>query len=262
MAIITLSRGTFAGGEQLAQILADRLGYRTVSREQLYSLVQQSYGFTQDELTQIMHKAPTRLDQVAENRRRLFVAIQASLCRLLRDNDVIYHGQAGHLFLLDIAHVIRVRLIAPYAKRVQMAMDREGLTSHEAGCKIDRVDAERERWTQFVFGANWASPSLYDMVINLETMSLEEVAELVCCAVKLPTFQPTSESLQMMEDLTLSNMVLARLLTDSSTQHLEIKVEARAGRVELSGPVDSKSMKRALKLAGSVEGVKEAVHDA
>lgn len=259
MAIITLSRGTFAGGEQLAQTLSDRLGYRTVSREQLYTTVHELYGFTEEELGQIMHKAPTRLDHAAEHRRRVFVAIQATLCQLLREDNVIYHGQAGHLFLLGVAHVIRVRLIAPYARRVRMAVEREGLTDYEAGCKIDRVDAEREQWTQFVFGANWANPSLYDMVLNLERMTLDEAAELVSHAVTLSTFQSTAESVRRMEDLTLSNMVLARLLTDPSTQHLELTAEASAGRVVLRGPVDAKSMERAIQLASEVEGVEEAV---
>ena len=45
MAVITISRGTFAGGEKLASALAQRLGYRAISREALYRQVQAEHGF-------------------------------------------------------------------------------------------------------------------------------------------------------------------------------------------------------------------------
>jgi cytidylate kinase len=255
MAIVTISRGTFAGGEQLAELLSGRLDYRNISREVLYDKVLQDFGFTAEELEQTMERAPTRFDHAGERRRRLFIAIQASLCQLVLEDRVVYHGQAGHLLLPDIGHVLRVRLIAPRRLRITMAGEREGLKPPEAGNKIDRVDAERSRWTQFVFGANWADPALYDMLLNLECMTLPEAAELVSKAVELPAFQPTEESRQRLQDLTLASQVRARLVTDPATQGVDLRVEVEQGRVRLAGVMGERDRERVVRIASEVRGV-------
>ena len=249
MAIITISRGTFAGGARLAELLGQRLGYRTISRESLYARVGEDYGITEDELIQIMTWAPTRLDATGDGRRRLFTSIQAALCELLRGDRVVYHGQAGHLLLPDVGHVVRVRLIAPRVKRIEMAMEREGINPQQASVKIDQVDAERARWTEFVFGANWADPSLYDLLLNLERMSLGSAAEMVCRAVALPDFQTNDESRARMDALSIKSAVLARLLNDPATSDLDLKVEADRGEAVIYGLADPRRAAQVLEVA-------------
>ena len=56
MAIITISRGTFAGGQKLAALLAERLSYRAVSRELLYLKVKEDYGFSSEQTAEIMEQ--------------------------------------------------------------------------------------------------------------------------------------------------------------------------------------------------------------
>jgi len=259
MAIITISRGTFAGGATLATLLGQRLGFRTVSREMLYHKAGEDFGVSDEELAQIMTWTPSRRDPAVDQRRRLFVSIQAALCALLQDDDVVYHGQAGHLLLPEIAHVVRVRLIAPRTKRIEMAIERETISAHQASCRIDQVDSRRSRWTEFVFGANWADPSLYDVVLNLDRMDLEDAAEIVRHTARLPAFRATDESRCRLQDLALQSAVLARLLGDSVTANLELKVEACGGRVTLSGPVDSSRRQRVLEVARQVEQASEVV---
>jgi len=257
MAIITISRGTFAGGKQLARLLADQLGYRQISRELLYETVRQQFGFTTEEVVKTMDRSPGRLHHVGEHRRRLLIAVQAALCDLVKDGEVVYHGQMGHLLLPDISHVLRIRLIAPRSRRMDMAMDLEQLNRFEAGSRIDRVDAERSRWTQFVFGTNWADPSRYDMVLNLECMSVQEAADVVVTAASRPCFQPTAASRQELADLTLAARVRAMLIADQATAELEIKVEVHQGEVRLWGLADSEALQQMTASIGEVEGVRD-----
>lgn len=255
MAIITLSRGTFAGGEQLARLLGEQLGYRTVSREQLHARALEAFGYGEEDLPRLMSRAPTRLDLAARRRRQMFVAIQATLCQLLTPDRVVYHGQAGHLFLPGIEHVLRVRLIAPHGQRVKIAARRLGVPANEASHHVDSIDEERTRWTQFVFGANWSDPQLYDLVLNLERMPLEDAAAVVVCAAQRPALGATPERLAAMENLTLGSQVLARLMNDPSTETLELRVEADGGQVTVRGPLEGAQGERIAALAQQVPGV-------
>lgn len=265
MAIITISRGTFAGGEKVAQLLAEKLGYTTVSREQLYQKVKEWYSYDVDTIAELLEQAPTsrvvsisdRRNRISmgERRRQVFLAVQASLCELLRKDNVVYHGQAGHLLLPGIAHVLRVRLIAPRTKRVEMAMAREGLTRTEASKKIDQVDSERTRWTTAFFGVNWGDPLLFDIVLNLEVMSLEEACELVVSAAQLPHFRTTPASQKKMEDLALASRVSARLNTTPSTAGLALEVTADGGTVKLIGVTHGGDLEWVSRIVQKIEGV-------
>ena len=54
MAIITVSRGTCAGGERLANLVGEKLGFKVVSRELLYARVAEQYGFGPDRVSSLM----------------------------------------------------------------------------------------------------------------------------------------------------------------------------------------------------------------
>lgn len=264
MAIITISRGTFAGGARLTELLSRRLGYRTVSREDLYRRVEAEYGLTTEQAIEIMEQAPTHLELAVERdqrlaigkrRRRLLFALQACLCELLHEDEAIYHGHAGHLLLPGISHVLRIRLIAPREIRIALAMEREDLTKLEATKKIDRVDSERTRWVQAFFGVNWSDPAIFDLVVNLDQMTMEEAADIAAHTAKLPSFLPTEKSLKGMADLCLSSRVVAQLASHQDTSHLEVEVAVDGGIVQLLGFLSREGRERAMKVLQKVQGV-------
>lgn len=264
MAIITISRGTFAGGARLADLLARRLGYRTISREILYQRVEQEYGFTNEQAVEIMEQAPKHVElavdrsqrrALGKRRKQLLLALQACLCELLQKDRAVYHGNAGHFLLPDISHVLRIRLIAPRDLRIALAMEREHLTKLEATKKIDRVDSERKRWVQAFFGFNWSDPAMFDLVVNLDQMDLDEAADIAAYTAKLHSFLPTEESIKRMEDLCLSSRVMARLANHQDTSHLDVEVVVDEGTVELLGFLSQEGRERATKILQNVPGV-------
>jgi cytidylate kinase len=237
MAIVTISRGTFAGGERVALLLGERLGYRVVSRELLYERVQAKYGVAIEQLAELMERAPNIFDRSARQGRRLLVALQAAFCELVSEDSAVYHGQSGHLFLPGVSHVVRVRLIAPRAKRIEMATQREGITEYQASLKIDQVDAERMRWSLFFYGLQWGDPAIYDLTLNLERLSVEDAAEAVARVAGLPTFATTEASRQRLQDLTLQSSIKAQLMAESSIGLGDLDVEVVAGQVRIVGGV-------------------------
>jgi hypothetical protein len=204
-----------------------------------------------------MARRDTR-QSLAARRRLLFVALQASLCELLQDDDAVYHGYAGHLLLPGVAHVVRTRIVAPRPQRVQMAMDREALTRNDASRKIDQVDHERSRWTQAIFGVRWDDPLLFDVVLNLECMSLDEAADIVVHTTKLPRFQATAASRTKMADVHLAASVAAALLGDATLAKLPVEIQAERGVVKLLG-IGPGAIDGATTIARQVEGVKLVV---
>ena len=266
MPIITISRGTFAGGQQLADLLSKRLGFRCVSREMLYETVQQTYGITAEDISEIMEQAPTHLEHARERsdrlslgqtRRRLFYALQASLCELLHSSDVIYHGQAGHLLLPGVQHVLCVRLIARRGQRINMAMERDRISKVAASKLVDQVDSERQRWTRSFYGVDWGDPALFDMVLNLDDLSIDDAVEITAHAAALPSYRVSEASSRAFADLCLSSAVMAELLSQPQTIKLDIhEVMADGGTVKIVGNLNPSQRQEARRVAEQVQGVK------
>jgi hypothetical protein len=183
--------------------------------------------------------------------------MQATLARRVQGGGVVYHGNAGHLLLPGVAHVICVRLIAPLPFRIRLLRERTGMGEDEARDHIEKVDREREHWTRFLYGVDWLDPTLYDLCINLRTMGLEDAEDLVIRTARSVPFQPTEESRRAMTDLVLASRVRAALAADERTAGTEeVEVRVSGDTVFLRGRLRPASMVDAvLDVVESVEGV-------
>jgi cytidylate kinase len=255
MAIITISRGTFSGGEALATCLGERLGYRVLSREVLAEAAVQ-YGVSEADLAEAMAKGPGLWDRFLHWRRQYLAFVQASLCDQAAGDRVVYHGHAGHLLLRGVRHVLRVRLIAPLDYRVAQVGKRKGLNREEAAAYVTRVDRERERWTRFLYGVEWHDPSLYDLVLNLEHLDTEAACSAVAATIAHPQFQPDDQSLRAFADLHLASRVRAALAADADTAMADVEVRAADGVVDIEGKlVDPRLVELVTDKARAVSGV-------
>ena len=144
MSIITISRGTMSGGKQLAESLAERLGDRCVSREIIVKAAGE-YGVPEDKLMEAIGKSPSIFQKLTFERERYLAYIQAILCEYAVDDDMIYHGNAGHFLLPGVSHVLRVRILAEMPFRIESAMNQFGFTEKKAIKYIKEVDKERDR---------------------------------------------------------------------------------------------------------------------
>jgi cytidylate kinase len=255
MSIITISRGTMSGGKKLAEMLAERLGYRCVSREIIVKAAS-DYGVPEDKLMEAIGKSPSIFQKLTFERERYLAYIQAILCEYAGDDNMIYHGNAGHFLLPGVSHVLRVRLLAEMPFRIEAAMAQFDLSEKEAVKYINKVDKERVKWTRFLYGRDWRSPELYDLVFNLGRSSLDFVCRLVVHAVRQPEFQPTPQSTKAMKDLLLASKLRAALAGIQNIRLDLLDIDADDRKVTIGGRVKSRElMDDILRIAAEMPGV-------
>jgi len=257
MSIITISRGTFSGGQALAEYLAKRLDYPCVSREVVLDAARKS-GLSAEQLASAMKETPAFWQQVPAKRMSYLNYVCSALLERAQDGKLIYHGHAGHWLLAGISHVIRVRVIADLDFRIQAAMERLQLSRSEALVHIQKMDEERIRWTRYLYGKEWQDPSHYDVVLNLGYLSIPSAGEIVVRMTELDEFKASAESKRALEDLLLSTRVWAALTQDERTRGANVRVMAHHGTVTISGSAGSEKVLGAIPLvAQRVAGVKE-----
>lgn len=206
MAIITITRGSYSRGKEVAEKLAQELGYECISREILLE-ASEEFNIPEIKLVRAIHDAPSILERFTQGKERYVAYIRAALLKHVQKDNMVYHGIGGNFLLKGIPHVLKVRIVADLEDRVAEEMRREGISATEARELIKKDDEERRKWGLYLYGADPWDPMLYDLVINLHTLTVEEAVSLIRHAVQLPGFQTTPQSQALIDNLAL----LARL---------------------------------------------------
>jgi len=244
MAIITISRGSLSGGQRLAGCAATNLGYRLVSREDLVREAVALYGVGEEKLLHGLEHAPSLWDRFRIDRRIYLTVARATLCHLIREGDVIYHGFAGHLLLRGVKNLLRVRIIVPMRERIRAACEEHGFTEGAAEAYIRKRDDERISWTRFLYGIEWGDPALYDLTVNLEQLTIETACSLLAGLACRPEYKWGEEHRQQVGDLELAARTHARLLLNPKIGAAAAKLEVKAegGVVTLAGVLPSEGL--------------------
>jgi len=219
--------------------VALKLGYRIISREVLVEAARQ-YGVEVEKLTAALEQPPGFLERFSLERHRYLAFIRAYLVEAVRNGNVVYHGHAGHFLLRDFPGVLRVRIIANMEYRIKAAMERYGFDRRKAIEYIQKKDAERVRWTRFLYHVNWLDPLLYDVVINLDEVSLSTACQMVCDAALSAEFQGKLSPIEReIEDVILAAKVKAAIAADGTIGDRNLDIKAHEGIVSLEGTVES-----------------------
>lgn len=229
MAIITISRGSYSKGKEIAEKVAEKLGYECVSRD---ILLEASEGFNIPEvkLVRALHDAPSVLNRFTYGRERFIGFFAEAFLEHVHRDNVVYHGLAGHFFLKGVPHNLKVRIISDLDDRIREEMNRENISEAEARKIIVKDDAERRKWSMSLYGIDTADPCLYDLVIHIHKLNVDNAVDLICDAVNLPNFKTTPESQQAIEGLLLASKVKVAVQKGWPG----VQVVARGGKVYIS----------------------------
>lgn len=211
MSIITISRGSYSSGKEIAEKVAERLGYQVTSRE-AYIEASQKYNVPELKLVRAINEAPSMFNRFSFEKEKYLAYIWAAIVRHLRNDNMVYHGLAGHFLLMGVSHVLKVRIIADMGTRVANEMKRENISEKEARHILMKDDEERRKWSKSLFGIDTWDPSLYDFVLNISKLTVDDAVDIIEHTVKLKHFQTTPESKKAMNDLWLACEVKAVLL--------------------------------------------------
>jgi cytidylate kinase len=261
MPIVTIYQGASGEGQELAETVAEALGYRCVGREVLVEAARR-YAIPEAKLNEIVEKGSHWWERLLQDLRPYRIALQAALCELANDGKVVYHGHLGHELLPGVGHVLKVLLTAPIEFRIEQVRARQSLTDVAARHYIEEVDKARTSRLMAMFGTDWRDPNRYDLVLNMSTMRREGARRLIIEAAKLEEYQPTPVSEQAFNNLALSSRVHATLFASPEVQGSALEVSADRGHVHVNGRVNQGLEEDELvTLVKSVPGVTKATTD-
>ena len=107
------------------------------------------------------------------------------------------------------------------------------------------VSVARRRWVKMVYNQNWCDPSLYDMCVNLQNMSMENICDVVAMVIEHEDFRSSENTMKRLNNAALQCDVEAALTSDDKIWNSghQVSVTARDGMVSLKGTVKTEKLK-------------------
>lgn len=257
MPIVTISRGSHSRGKEVAEKLAQRVDYACVSREILLE-ASEEFNIPEISLVRAIHDSPSILERFRHGKERYISYYQYALLKHVQKDRVVYHGLAGQYFLRLIPHVLKVRILASMEDRVAEVMKRDQTSRRDAENILRKDDEERRRWGLKLYGIDTWDSRLYDIVVLIDKLSIDDAVDIIVETMKKPVFQTTKESQNILDNQLLCAKIHAMLVNFS----LMIEVQAKDGVITLCniGEVlrsDSGLRAKIEESIRAVEGVKE-----
>ena len=136
--------------------------------------------------------ARTHLDEILEalssryykNDKMVRKTISEVLRHFAREGNIVIVGRAGVATTRDIPNGLHVRLVAPYPWRVNALKKRKAFENVDVEAFIKEHDERKKRFLKKVSGQKF-SEIYFDLTINRETFTSQQVIDLIVEAMKL-----------------------------------------------------------------------------
>ncbi|BCS95395.1 hypothetical protein DSLASN_10270 [Desulfoluna limicola] len=231
MSIITLSRSSCSQGRIIAEKVAEKLGFECLSREILLEAAEQ-FNVPHVKLDKALNDGPTLLERFSHGKERYIPLIKAALLNRLSKGKIVYHGLAGHFLVQDVPQVLKIRIQADKDDRIAEKKSRENVSDAVARALLAMEDRERDSWSRHVCRMNPSDSELYDLVINLRGISVDDCVTMICNTVALEKFKMTDKALKQIDDLAFAATIKATLVT----KYDKAIVTSRSGKVFIKLP--------------------------
>jgi len=171
MAIVTVSRETGTGGEDIARALAKKLGYRYVSKQEIHKEIEEHGKHWLRWVEGLDEQAPG----IWERYDRSYAAYQAFVAHCVYrnslGNNVVILGRGGNYLLEKVPYALRVRITASLEYRTRTLVDRYGIDEKAARQMLKHSDDERTAFMRRAYRRDWSEPADYDSVLKSAQMS-------------------------------------------------------------------------------------------
>ncbi|MCB2147238.1 MAG: cytidylate kinase-like family protein [Deltaproteobacteria bacterium] len=257
MSIITINRGSYSRGKQVAEKLALKLGYECISRDILLE-ASDEFNIPEIKLIRALHDPASVLERFLHGKEKYVNYIRTALLQHVCKDNIVYHGLAGQYFLRDIPHVLKVRISADMQERVKEEMRRENISAEKALYVLKKDDEERRKWAMQVYDTDPWDSRLYDIILHIGRLTADDAVDILFDTVRKPNFKTTPESQKLVENLTLAS----RVESDLAIIAPKIEVIAQGGRIIINNIAfenGSKEEDRIKSIVMQINGVEEVV---
>src|SRR5688572_17868919 len=195
MPFVAMTREMGSLGKDVAAAVAERLGKQVIHHEIIDNLASKM-RLRKSHVIRFLEGKAGIWERLTTDATSLSIYTADETFALAESGQVaVIRGWGASHLLRPVAHVVSVRVCAPFEARVKRMMER--LNTDDRAFVENEIKLSEEAHgaiTRRHFGVNWQDSELYDLVLNTERLTVEECADEVMGLLDNPTFQETPQS--------------------------------------------------------------------
>ncbi len=255
MYFITLSRKMGTNGSEIARRVADRLGYGFYDTEAIEDAAQEM-GFLED-VKEIDDKTPSLFQRFISQKPEVYLdRLHSVIYELASRGNAVFLGRGSHMLLRFFKCALHIRVIASLKNRIESLVKRGWL--REVAIKaIEKSDHERGAFIKFAFRVDWDNPELYDLVLNMDNLTIDLAVDTVLDIANSEEIKARSlDAMKSLEVMGLARRAEAALI-EAGLRHGPSITVLEPGRIQLTGLVAEPLTKtKAEEILKGVKGIK------
>jgi len=237
MSVVAMTQEMASLGKDVALGVAEKLGLQLV-RHEVGDMVAGRMQVKKSLIRRIREGKASRIEKWSADEKTISIFTAEEVFDLAVKGNVLIRGWGATLLLRSVPHIACIRVCAPLELRVKRLMERLETDDEDlARREIEVDDAARAGRMGEHFNVTWGDPTLYDLTLNTERVSIPACVDEVVSLVQSRDFQETAPSHQLLADLALQARALAALRADPRTAGIDIAVEVKDGRIKARGIV-------------------------
>ncbi len=248
MGIVTVSRQLGSGGDIIAKLIAQSLGWNLLDNT-AFAKAAEEFGYVREELEHVDERKPGLIERFFRDSQLLYHDIvRAIMFEYAIKGNCVLLGRGSNIILSDIPGVLKVRIIAPIDVRTSRLVENEEITKNMAEKFIEHNDQERTSYSRHFFNAEWGDAVNFDLVINTKNVSFEDAKESILELLKEDrSFAIDPSSSNILRDLSYSQKIKAKLMADDRVDATGITVSLdKNNKLMISGRVNSEEEKETI----------------
>jgi len=198
VAIITISRMFGSGGSEVAQLVADRLGW-TLLDNAVVDAVAERIGATPAEVASREERLPSMVERLASamalssqewispmtdaklppSDERLVEVTKRVVEEAVARGPVVVVGRGAQSQLAARSDALHVFCYAQRAALIARTAEREKVSREEAAKLVDETNKHREEWVRKHWSRSWRAHENYHIALDTEWFGIRPAAELV-----------------------------------------------------------------------------------
>jgi cytidylate kinase len=185
MNVITVTREYGAGGAELAQLLAEKLGWELLDRQLLHKAAEIEH-IPDADMERIDEKALSLSDhfRLHPPHERYMRGLQAAVNQALDRGNVVMVGRGTRHLVGDPPAAFHLHLMAPQEWRVRRMAERQNWSTSEALTRCQTEERTRQRFMRYFFSETAPQPGDYHLIADTSRVPLAEVAAIVVAVIR------------------------------------------------------------------------------
>ncbi len=193
MGIIVIARGSCERGKQIAENLAEKMGYDCSSKEILLKNSKQD-GPPKKLMPEKIQDDSSICNSVNNDNREDTTFTREAFLKYLQGDNVVYHSYSSHLFIREIPNIFKIKIIATVDYRVKLLIEKDNISEERARQRIYDIDVERWKWESYLYGLDKNDDELYDLVLKIDCLGVNDLVDFIYKVAGYPCFQSTPET--------------------------------------------------------------------